>query len=376
MDLRSICIANCTGIFLLLMLLYTCRTKMLRHRMDDRIFMFLVFGVMIACLMEMLSYLIDGKLFPGARALNYIANTYLYSVNLLLPFCVLVYVDLGLYGDVSRIRKKYKPQIIIGLVMFCVTITNFFVPICYYITERNVYERRPVSYVYYFVILYYCITSIVLTHRYEKENGAKAFFHVYMFLLPILAGAALQFMFYGLSLAWLSAAIGLVGLFMMQQNEMAYIDSLTDTYNRQYLNHIMTAWKNRGICFSGAMLDIDNFKAINDTFGHTEGDRALRTVADLLKQSCLDNEWVFRFAGDEFIILKMSGDADGLQACLDRVQDRLQDRLQDRNGAAAPYRISLSYGVSVYKTGSVDAFMKEMDDQMYAMKAKHHENIT
>ena len=130
MDLRSICIANCTGIFLLLMLLYTCRTKMLRHRMDDRIFMFLVFGVMIACLMEMLSYLIDGKVFPGARALNYIANTYLYSVNLLLPFCVLVYVDLGLYGDISRIRKKYKPQIIIGLVMFCVTITNFFVPIC------------------------------------------------------------------------------------------------------------------------------------------------------------------------------------------------------------------------------------------------------
>ena len=368
MDLRSICISNCTGIFILLMLFYSSRIKTLRHGTDDRIFTFLIFGVMAACFMEMFSYLIDGRTFPGARVLNYIANTYLYSVNLLLPFCVLIYVDLGLYGDVSRIRRKYMPQIIIGLVMFAATIVNFFVPISYYITPQNVYERRPFSYVYYIVILYYCVTSMVLTRRYEKENGAKAFFHIYMFLMPILVGAGLQFLFYGLSLAWLSAAVGLVGLFMMQQNEMAYIDSLTDAYNRQYLNHILSAWIKRGIPFSGVMLDVDDFKSINDSFGHTEGDRALRRVADVLKRSRRDGEWVFRFAGDEFVVLKMSADPAGLKAYMDRVQASLEEA----PGADAACRIRVSYGVSAFDSESIDTFMKELDDQMYRMKAKHH----
>ncbi len=368
MDLRSIFITNCTGIVILLMLFYTSRTRTLRHRTEDKIFMFLVFGVMGACALELFSYVIDGRVFPCARILNYAANTYLFTVNLLLPFFVLVYVDLGLYGDPERIRRKYRPQIVIGLIMLAANVVNFFVPIVYRITEQNVYERRPFSYVYYFVILYYCVTSMVVTQRYEKENGAKAFFNIKMFLLPILIGAALQFAFYGLSLAWLASAIGLVGLFMMQQNEMAYIDSLTDTYNRQYLNHIVTSWINRGIAFSGAMLDIDDFKAINDTCGHTEGDKALKAVADLLKQSCRNGERVFRFAGDEFIVLNMTDSADGLRAYMERVNEQAAAI----NGEDAAYRIRLSYGVSACAAESLDAFLKELDEQMYAMKAEHH----
>ena len=278
MDLRSIFVANATGIFILVMLLYVSRTKILRHRTEDRLYSYMVIGVMLACFMEAFSYLLDGRVFPGSRLLNYAANTYLYSVNTLLPFIVLVYVDLGLYGDIRRIWKHYKPQVIVGCIMLSATIINFFIPICYFINDQNVYERRPFSYVYYIVILYFCLTSLVLTKHYERENGAKTFFSISMFLVPILVGAGLQFMFYGLSLAWLSAAIGLIGLFMMQQNEMAYIDSLSDTYNRQYLNHILSAWITRGYSVSGIMLGIDRFKYINDNFGHSEGDLALKTV--------------------------------------------------------------------------------------------------
>ena len=368
MDLRSIYVANGVGIVNLLILYYVSRTKISRKRVEDRILAFMVLGVMLGCCMEMLSYTIDGRLFPGARLLNYVANTYLFSVNLLLPFSLLAYVDLGLYGDPDRIWRVYKPHIIIGLVMFAANILNFFVPISYVITAQNVYERRPFSYVYYFVILYYCISAIILTRRYEKENGAKAFFNINMFLLPILVGAGLQFMFYGLSLAWLAAAVGLVGLFMMQQNELAYLDALTDTYNRQYLNHILAAWISRGNGFAGAMLDVDNFKHINDVYGHSEGDAALTAVADLLKRCRITNEWVFRFAGDEFIILRRTDDPDGLTAYMAEVERRLAAY----NAGPRPYRIVLSYGVSYFRAGSIDAFMKEMDEKMYAMKEQHH----
>ena len=368
MDLRSIYTSNCIGIFILLLLLYISRSRILRRRTEDRLFLFLVLGVLLGCIMEMLSYTIDGKLFPGARVLNYIANTYLFTFNMLLPFCVVVYVDLGLYGDLGRIRKKYRLHIIVGAVMIAVNIVNFFVPVSYCITPENVYERRPFSYVYYFVILFYLVTGIITMRRYERENGAKAFFNIDMFLLPIIVGTGLQFAFYGLSLAWLSSAIGLLGMYMMQQNEMAYLDSLAGTYNRLYLNQILSTWIKRGIPFAGAMLDIDDFKSINDNFGHSEGDRALRTVADTLKQSRLAHEWVFRFAGDEFIVLEMGGSTDALEAYLDEARRRLEAA----QGDARPYRICLSQGIAVYDGGDVDAFMRKMDERMYEMKSDHH----
>ena len=366
-DLRSIYIANGVGILLMLMLLYAARTRILRRGTEDKLFAFMINGVMLGCFMEAFSYTIDGQTFAGARLLNYIANSYLYSVNMLLPFTVLVYVELGLYGDPSRIWKKYKPQIFVGLFMFAATIVNFFIPISYYITKDNVYERRPFSYVYYIVILYFCITAIYVTHKYKKESGAKPFLNIFFFLLPILIGAGLQFAFYGLSLAWLSAAIGLVGLYMMQQNELAFVDSLVDTYNRQYMNHVTTAWINRGSTFAGIMIDVDRFKDINDNFGHSEGDRALKDVTDILKAARNENELVFRFAGDEFVVLKLTDRKDGLDKYIQNL-----DRGIAEFSAKRPYKLQLSYGRGFFEGGDLDPFLKEMDNNMYQMKSLHH----
>ena len=328
---------------------------------------FMVVGVMLGCAMEALSYTLDGKVFPGARAINYIANTYLFSINLLLPFGVLVYFDLALYGDARRIRRLYRPQIAVCAVMLAVTLLSLFLPITYYIGEDNIYERRPFGYVYYFVIFYFCFCAWRLTRRYERENGAMAFFNILVFLVPILVGAGLQFLFYGLSVGWLAAALGLAGLYMMQQNEMAYLDSLVDTYNRRYLNHILSAWKKRGRPFAGVMLDIDRFKGINDQYGHSEGDRVLKTVTDILKEARGDHELVFRFAGDEFIVLKLTDDPEQLAAYMRKVEGLLARH----NAAGGLCPLSLSYGMSAFD-GDIDAFIKRMDDRMFAMKDEHH----
>ena len=128
MDLRSIFVTNGVGIFILLMLYYVSRTRILRRRTEDRLYSFMIFGVMLGSFMEALSYALDGRVFPGSIALNYLANTYLFSFNLLLPFCVLMYTDLGLYGDMKRIWKEYKPQIAVGA-MLTATLVNLFYPV-------------------------------------------------------------------------------------------------------------------------------------------------------------------------------------------------------------------------------------------------------
>ena len=252
--------------------------------------------------------------------------------------------------------------------MLAANIVNFFVPIVYDISPLNVYERRPFTYAYYAVIVYYCLTDIVLLRRFEKEYGARTFLNFWVYLIPVIVGTGLQFLFYGLSLAWMASAIGLAGLFMMQQNEIAYVDPLVRTYNRQYLDNILSAWISRGRGFAGVMIDIDDFKRINDSFGHSEGDRALKAVADILKRACKEREWVYRFAGDEFIVLKLAAEPGDMEAYMAEANRLLADHRGEE-----PYQLSLSYGVSTFAGGDVDAFMKEMDRNMYQMKARHHQ---
>ena len=371
MNLRAIIVANAVSVALLLIMLFAARTKITRDHVEDKLFAFIVFGVMLGSVFEALSYLLDGKLFPGARVLNYALNTYLFSANMLLPFFLLVYVDLSLYGKLNRIWKKYKIHIIIGALMVLVNVVNYFVPISYVITAGNVYERRPFSYAYYVVIVFYLVSIFFVLQNYKKQNGARAFINFWMFLVPVITGTGLQFLIYGLSLAWLSSSVGLVGLFMMQQNELAYIDPLVKTYNRQYLDHILASWISKGRSFTGIMLDIDRFKDINDNFGHSEGDKALKTLTDILRQSCANDERLFRFAGDEFIVLKLTTSPNGLDGFIAEVNKRIAEF----NAQAHPYRFSLSYGTAYFVCGSADTFLKQMDERMYQMKSSHHDEI-
>jgi diguanylate cyclase (GGDEF)-like protein len=295
-------------------------------------------------------------------------------VNSLLSFSILIYFDLSLYGDPARIKKVYKTQIIVATVMFLITILNIFVPIVFRISEANRYSRLPFSYAYLLVIAYFTYCSWRTTNRYEKENGVKAFLKVEMFLIPVIIGAAVQFSFYGLSLGWLASAVGLVCLYMMQQNETAYIDPVTDIYNRQYMNYLISSWVRTNRNIAGMMIDIDDFKKINDQFGHAEGDAIIRELAARLTNAGTDNEMVFRFAGDEFIVLKKAKTREALEPYIERMLAEI-DQLNRTSDKA--YHLAVSYGTSLYdpQDSNLDKFMKDMDDRMYAMKSSHHLGI-
>ena len=98
--------------------------------------------------------------------------------------------------------------------------------------------------------------------------------------------------------------------------------------------------------------------------------RPARLVGSRSKQARNDHEWVFRFAGDEFIILKQADSPEGLSPYLERVERSVAEY----NRGDGPYPLSISYGVSFFNQGSVDAFLREMDEKMYAMKAGHHQD--
>jgi diguanylate cyclase (GGDEF)-like protein len=83
----------------------------------------------------------------------------------------------------------------------------------------------------------------------------------------------------------------------------SFYDQLTNLYNRRYLDETLNNFTGSSSSYALIVLDIDYFKNVNDSYGHDYGDEVLKAVAEILKNSLRDGDFVFRFGGEEFVLL-------------------------------------------------------------------------
>ena len=182
--------------------------------------------------------------------------------------------------------------------------------------KRQVYKREPLGYAVYVLTVIYLLFTVYLRYRYKKRYGKIRFFPIWMFIIPLAIGTMVQACVYGVSLAWTSVALGLVGIHMGLQNEHSYIDPLTRLYNRNYLDYMLAVISGKSTCTAGLMIDLDYFKSINDKYGHSVGDEALIDAALIIQSSVPAKADAIRFAGDEFIvIMQNSSEAEINEVC-------------------------------------------------------------
>lgn len=115
--------------------------------------------------------------------------------------------------------------------------------------------------------------------------------------------------------------------------------------------------------------DLDSLKNINDSFGHTEGDRALKSIATVLKKTFRTSDLIARLGGDEFIVLALNAPATGVQTMTTRLQSNL-DRLNSQNRY---YQLSLSIGIAQFdpnRVSSLETMIMEADKALYENKRK------
>lgn len=372
MNLMAVAIADYTGFIMLVALLFSSRIRRSDEHVEFKIFTIICILTMIACVVDFVMFYTDGK--PGLlmKMLNILGNTYCFIANPIFVSSWCVYVDIKLYHSFTRVKKIYTYALIPAIVMIAVALINTFFPIIFYIDAGNVYHRLPLGYMYYVVDFFYLIFSVIILKQYEKRYGKVRFFPIYIMIGPIVLGCALQAIFYGVSLIWVSMAIGLTAIYMSVQNEFSYLDKLTGLYNRAYLDHLVeTAKKDNGAKMGGIMIDVDFFKKINDTFGHSVGDEALVDVARVIRLSKPDKAVATRFAGDEFIIIMKETSERELQNVVKNLQDGV-DLFNEHE--QRQYKLSLSTGYALYDPSgnTVDEFLRSMDDNMYEEKKRHH----
>ncbi len=365
MNLQSIVITNCIGIFLSLIVMYSSHMVRKGRDLDSRLLTALLISSCSCCLMEMISFLVDGHATTFCIVVSWISNTWIYIANPVVSTLWLLYTDYHLHRKAKRLTTTYRLHLILLAASIIVIIGNLFGQYLFTIDAQNVYARRPASYSIYFVTAFMLGSSIVEVIRYRRCHRNAIFFPIWAFLAPVFIGMVIQSLIYGISLGWCCTAIGLAALYMSMQNELAYRDSLTGLYNRQYLSYVLNSWNGH----SGIMIDMDYFKEINDKFGHSVGDQALRDTAGILLEICPENSIVIRFAGDEFILLLTARQ----EILIQKVEEKLKNAVEDFNRTSdRPYKISLSMGHALFDQKDEDSFLDAIDTAMYKDKQARH----
>jgi len=160
----------------------------------------------------------------------------------------------------------------------------------------------------------------------------------------------------------------------------ANTDFLTKLHNRRYmdsyLHHEVLKMKRDGTSRVLMMVDINDFKVINDLFGHQVGDQVLVECADIIKAATRESELLFRYGGDEFVILLHENNNHEIAA--NAFIDRIEKLITARNAKAGDddQMLSLSYGFTVlHNNKDITEALAEADKNMYLDKAARKKNL-
>lgn len=156
-------------------------------------------------------------------------------------------------------------------------------------------------------------------------------------------------------------------------------DPLTQLYNKNYFNEIIPREMDRVKRYKATqclfIIDIDKFKSINDTYGHIYGDYILTEISNIFMESCRSTDYVFRYGGDEFIILSIN-------SCCDISSDTLVNRIQTKlvewnKNCIENINLTISIGYSLIDGCSdIKDVIRTADKMMYLNKFNNKKLIS
>lgn len=150
-------------------------------------------------------------------------------------------------------------------------------------------------------------------------------------------------------------------------SHVARTDPLTGLLNRRALDDTIAEYTGRYVAGAVGVIDLNEFKQLNDSRGHAAGDRALQRVTRTLRSHFRVSDPIFRTGGDEFLILFLNGTADELATRLDRIDTALHGQWRQEDDP--PITLSIAWGVATFKTAEeLRIAIDQADMLMYEQK--------
>lgn len=372
-NIAAVLVTNLMAALMLLIVLSNNLWRLKSRSVGSEILLALIALSLVSCFVDCVSSLVVGRSGLLFLVLGYASNTWLYVMNVAVgSLCV---AFLATHLNVKLPAWVKKAGIVLATASIFILLVNFFVPITFYIDGAGVYHRGPVYWYFVVVELVYLFASLSVYVSARKTGGMLKTFPLWVFLVPVLLGIVLQACFYGISTVWPFVAVAISGVVTGLQSELIFRDKLTGLYNRFYLDNIASrALLEKPKLLTVLWMDVNDFKLINDTYGHAAGDSVLVAVGAALTDAVGALGAVMRYSGDEFVVLLNTQNTDEVNACIDRIMSALAHLDLSGLGTVGVTAISASIGSFPYnpQTLSMDEALNRVDLLMYEQKRAYH----
>lgn len=372
LNLPEILVANGAGAVMVCFLLLFRVRQQKRRQIHERIFSAIQASILLGLAAETTSFLIDGKSFSGCAFLQYLTNFLCLGLMGVVGFLWCLFVDYRLFCSAKRLKYKAALLSLPLLVSTGLLVGDLFGHgVVFSISPDNRYIRGELNHVLYIISFFYYLESLAKVHRARRKGNIPFFFPVHCFIVPCMAGAVIQACHYGIAVGWMTTAMAAVFVCLELQTENSYMDVVSGLFNRQYLTYHLSQVAQRSGNHYGILLDIDDFKSINDAYGHTVGDHAIQEMGKILSRAMLNNATAIRMGGDEFVVILSDSSSEECRTQMEAIQ-RYIDKFN--RGASESFWLSVSMGSARFAGQSAEKFLAQMDETMYEMKRKHHSN--
>lgn len=205
-----------------------------------------------------------------------------------------------------------------------------------------------------------------------QTNLIYQFSHIVNGAIMNMIAFIISIMFYHYSIKTYEDELD-ISLKNLELKKLSERDGLTDLYNHRAISNILEVWIeeekiNKGKIYLG-MIDIDNFKHINDKYGHSFGDEVLKQIADKIKENLRPNDVACRYGGDEFVILLKNISGDEVRAILQKILSEV------RTAKFIENNLSFSCGVAKWNGEVKDELFERADGFMYQVKNAGKDNF-
>ena len=363
-QLKAIFIANGMALLLASQLLFGNNWRYAKNNKEYKYLRLLIYMSSLACIIDPIVFLADGH--PGLFCwlIVYVGNMILFIEDILVGLGWLVLVCKHLIGRVPDYQKKLIT--ILSSIGLIAIVVNLFIPVVFYVDESSIYHRQILFWLFTFIEGVFILDGVFVYFYSRMQGGIFKLFPVVQFVVPTVTGIIVQGAFYGVSTVYPAAMISFAGLFNSLRNEALFRDSLTNLYNRSLMDELNDQISKKS-SITALMLDVNDFKSINDKYGHAQGDAALIRIATILKNTVGALGIVIRYAGDEFVILLNTDQTEIIEGCIQSIHRTIDDENRVSN---KEYKLSLSIGYcslnETYQT--LDDILSEADRKMYIEK--------
>lgn len=370
---------NIIGLIILLLILLNLKSSIKKIKYDGKLYLIIILSTSLIIILDIIIGIVNGATGYLLREIHIILVTIYFILSPIPYMAWSLYVDYYIYKSIRKARKTIPIVAIPAAISIIICVLSIYNKKVFFIDENNLYQRGNLFWLNATLYYSYCLGTYIQVIVNKKSITKKDYYSLLTFgIVPIVAGI-FQTIDTSKSYIWLGISLSALIIYLNIQNDEINEDYLTGLYNRRELDrHLRSQLQNLdedGFILM-VMIDLNFFKTINDTYGHIEGDEALKHTANILRNSFRSEDCISRYGGDEFAVISKIKYKNSKEEIINRIRRNFHEFNKSN---LTPYDISISLGYDVYDPElkmEFDEFINHIDKLMYEDKERVKKEIS